>query len=574
MTDTPNQQPASEPAPLVAAGAAGASEAAGGGHGEPAAEPGGFVAPTPVGARRRRWPWMVALAAVAVLGGAAWAFSAVLGGGGAQPAEALPASTDFYFRLDLDPAPGQKLAAVRLAGRFPALENLADDIEGDLKEAMFEAAAGQDPDFAEEFDYEDDIEPWLGDRTGIGVILDDPARPAAVAVLQVSDREAAAEILPRLLALEESREPAGFAFVGDYALIAENQDLADRYAADAEAASLADSASFGDLHGALGDLGIASMWLDADLDELMASSFIAAGDRGVVNAAPAATEPPQPGRLSMAAAVRLDAGHIDLVGVVRPDAELIAAFPQAIYSGGVDAAARIGRLPATSLLGIAIGGIDLSAEERTRLWDQMMGDPTAQGFEIEQFAAELEEQFGINLPDDYFDLFSNDITLSLDMAIFDLEETFGSGAVGFPFAAIFDTTAASGRDAVSKLVDVIESSGFGLAVDEDDSTVAVAASDGYLRSVIDEATERLSDAGEADRAVGSDDPVTMAMFLNLEALVEELGVGGALAGSVPDDVRENLEPFQSVGITAWWDELDGGVGSGNFRIRVTLGEEG
>ncbi|MDQ3782280.1 MAG: DUF3352 domain-containing protein [Actinomycetota bacterium] len=529
--------------------------------------------PTPVRARRRRWPWMVALATVAILGGAAWAFSAVVGGGGPQPAEALPASTDFYFRLDLDPSPGQKIAAARLARRFPALQSLADDLEGDLKEAMFEAAAGQDPGFAEEFDYEEDIEPWLGDRTGIGVILDDPARPIPVAVLHVSDREAAAETLPRLLASEDPDEQAGFAFVGDYAVIAEDQELADRYAAEAEAASLADSERFAQVHGAIGDLGIASMWMDAELNDLMSSGFTAAGDPAIGGAMSAATEPSQ-GRLTMAAAVRLDAEHVDLVGVVLPAEELMALLPRSAPTGDVDAAGRIGRLPATTLLGIAIEGVDLSADERTRLWVQMMRDPAAQEFGFQPFAAELEEQFGITLPDDLFDLFSNDITLSLDRAIFDFEESFGEGAAGFPFAAIFDTTAASGREAVTKLIGLIESTGFGLSVEDDEPTIVVSASGDYLTTLTGEATALLADSGEAARAVGTDDPVNMAMFLNVQALIEELGEGGALAGSVSDEVRANLEPIQTVGITAWWDDLGGDVASSNFRIRVTVGEEG
>ncbi len=67
---------------------------------------------------------MVAIAAAVLLGGAAWALVAVLGGGGPQPAEALPASTAAYFRIDLDPSAGQKIAALRLADRFPALEDV------------------------------------------------------------------------------------------------------------------------------------------------------------------------------------------------------------------------------------------------------------------------------------------------------------------------------------------------------------------------------------------------------------------------------------------------------------------
>ena len=526
---------------------------------------------------RRRWPWVVAIAAVVLFGGGVWAFNAVLGGGGPQPAEAMPASTAAYFRVDLDPSAGQKIAALRLADRFPALEDVAADLGEDLKRALVESIGDQDPEFAARFDYEDDFEPWLGDRIGVGIVLGDLEEPTPLIAIQVTDRDAAEATLSDVLAHLEEDDPeggSGFAFTGDYVVIAPTQEVADRAVSQAEEASLADNELFTEVHGGLGDPGVASMWVGADLDELFGTTLTAQG-AGEVEAAPAgltdAAAQPELGELTMAAALRLDAGHVELAGQAILDTGSIEDVAAGIGSD-LDAAATLGRLPATTLFGLTFAGLDLTTEQRQDAWDQMMSGPAASGFDPEQLADDLEESFGVVLPDDLFDLLSNDLTVALDASVLDVEDPLGPA--GFAAALVFDLSGDAGEQAVTKLVDLIEESGLGLAVDNDGERAIIALSDEYLDELTGAAgVELLSDTGAAARALGTEEPVSAALYLDAGGLVDAAADGDAATEAVPDDVLANIEPIEAVGLSAWQEDRGDDLPMGHFSLRVTLTED-
>ena len=65
------------------------------------------------------------IAALAVLGVGAWA-AAQFFATGAQPSEALPASTIGYVSIDLDPSGAQKIEALRTLNKFPAFKDELD----------------------------------------------------------------------------------------------------------------------------------------------------------------------------------------------------------------------------------------------------------------------------------------------------------------------------------------------------------------------------------------------------------------------------------------------------------------
>src|SRR6478672_2006119 len=175
----------------------------------------------------RKKPALIASGAIAALllvGGGIWAATWYFGTG-AQPAEALPDSTIAYLSIDLDPSGAQKIEAVKMLNKFPAFrDQIGMNADDDIREKLFDeikktgSCAG--------LSYADDIEPWLGDR-------------AALAAVDTG---------------------GGWAIDGDWAVIAETQDVAQGVADDAAKASLSDDADYQKWTGEVGDAGVINMY--------------------------------------------------------------------------------------------------------------------------------------------------------------------------------------------------------------------------------------------------------------------------------------------------------------------------
>lgn len=91
--------------------------------------------------------------AVAVLAVVAAGCGGSAAGGDADPAMAVPADALVYVEALVRPEGPQREEAVEAAGKVL----LTDDPEGDIRKRLEEEL---------EFDYERDVEPWLGDRVG------------------------------------------------------------------------------------------------------------------------------------------------------------------------------------------------------------------------------------------------------------------------------------------------------------------------------------------------------------------------------------------------------------------------
>ncbi len=307
-----------------------------------------------------------------------------------------------------------------------------------------------------------------------------------------------------------------------------------------------------------------------------ARPFTAQGTLGI-DAAPAglanAAEPGL-GAFTVAAALRLDADHIELAGqAILADGSLGDVATG--VGADLDAATTLGRLPATTLFGLTFAGVDLTAEQRQEAWDQMMSGPAGSGFDPDQLADDLEESLGVDLPDDLFDLLSNDITVALDASVLDVEDPLGPA--GFAAALVFDLSGGAGEQAVVKMIDLIEESGLGLAVDNDGERAIIALSESYL----DELTgatdvELLSETGAAARALGTEGPVSAAFYVDIGGLVDvaadAAADGDGATEAVPDDVLANIEAIEAVGLTAWQEDRGDALPMGHFNLRVTLTE--
>lgn len=190
--------------------------------------------------------------------GAAYGVEHYFGGGGAQPADVLPASAVAVVTIDLDPSLGQKKAIYDLSRKFPKVKEKArspQSVKNDLLTSVFQ----DDPQGVR---YDRDIEPWLGKRVAIAAVPDSN-RPglSPVVALQYTDRSKAAASLTRLVDRDRAAPNAfHFAFSGDYALLARTQAAADRYAGQKD--HLAGNASFSKAVAALDGDQIALAWAD------------------------------------------------------------------------------------------------------------------------------------------------------------------------------------------------------------------------------------------------------------------------------------------------------------------------
>lgn len=232
--------------------------------------------------RRRRWVLggvgLLGTGAVVAAGFGAWWYSST----GPQPAEALPAGVLGYAAVDLDPSGAQKLAALDLLKKVPAISDELDlggnpatvDVTGTILDAVLKA---------EDCDVRfGDVSDWLGDRGAVAALPTDEELPAPVFVVQVTDADAARDGLTALADCgdvgsddeaeesgfivydpdggDEEAPEIGFHVEGEWAVVAEEQDTVDRLVAEREDGTLADDADFRTWTEATGDPGVVHLY--------------------------------------------------------------------------------------------------------------------------------------------------------------------------------------------------------------------------------------------------------------------------------------------------------------------------
>jgi hypothetical protein len=245
-------------------------------------------------------------------------FSACGGGGsdgGADPASAVPAGALFYAEFVVRPEGSQREGALDAAGK---LLRTADP-EGRIRELMREVAEDE----GEDFDYERDLEPWLGERAGFWVEATDEKDNFGVLLLEATDFDLARDSLRASLErggktvterthrgveyLVNSEEVAA-GVVGDFAAFGREADL--RRTIDAsEGDSLAEADAYGQAVDGLEEERLAHFWADTrrlvelagrdgqvgtlvPLDSLrpLAGAFMADGERLAVEVRSETTE--------------------------------------------------------------------------------------------------------------------------------------------------------------------------------------------------------------------------------------------------------------------------------------------
>ncbi|WKN50101.1 DUF3352 domain-containing protein [Nocardioides sp. Arc9.136] len=229
---------------------------------------GGAPAPRSPGTRRRTAFVAGGVLAAAVVGGGAWAAMSFLATG-PQPAEALPGSTLGYVSVDLDPGGAQKIEALRTLREFEAFrDEVGLDTDDDVRRWVFEEVLGGAA--CEGVDFGDDVDPWLGDRAAAAAVDVGEEDPAAVFVLQLDDADAADDGLAAVKDCLGGGEDGAWHVAGDWAVVAETQEIADRVAEEAEDSPLSEDEDFTRWTGEAGGSGIATAYAAPEAGRVLA----------------------------------------------------------------------------------------------------------------------------------------------------------------------------------------------------------------------------------------------------------------------------------------------------------------
>ncbi len=496
---------------------------------------------------------IIATVLALVVGGGAFAFYKLdpfnLFTAGPQAAEALPANAIFYVGVDLEPSAEQKVAALRFLNHFPAFreEVQIDDENADVRRRVFEEAAedAEDPACAA-ISYDADIAPWIGGKFGVAGVAGPPGtEPDVMLAMEVTDRDAASVGLEKLRSCsDESEKDYGFAFTGDYAVLAETQALAEQFAASADDASLADDDDFNADMESLGDLGVATMWVD-----------IAGSIDAFAPVAPGSDEMDflKTAYQRGAATIRFSSDSLEVVTAIYGDTPSIDHGDNQIVD-----------LPESTVFAMSEAG---GGERLDASWDDIMSAAKEEaGADIETQISQFEAETGLALPEDLSTLLGDNIMVAVDSEGLTAAAIEAEDPSLFNAGVRFTTDPAALNaiyDKVLALVDADAQQSLPFVKRDADDGIVIATNDGYAERLAD-LDGGLGDSGEfqsvTDDAAGKE----FVLFFNWDSVEEQILQAAENTGA-PPDVIENLEPLRAFGITA---DVEGDYWISTYRLSV------
>ncbi|HEV8526736.1 MAG TPA: DUF3352 domain-containing protein [Actinomycetes bacterium] len=492
-------------------------------------EPQTVVLATQPGHSKRRSGMVAGIGALAlalVAAGGVYAYT-LLSGGGTQPEKYVPADAIGFVKVDLDPAAGQKVAALRFFRHFPGG---SDVLKGDdIRETVFRLLQENDNNLAQ-LDFDKDIAPWLGDRLGVAFLPPSGGgeQPEVLGVLQIKDEDKAKSGLAKVF---DGDGPA-VVFTDGYALLAADEASVTAARDEAAKGNLGDKSAFQDDLEPLGD-GVAAFWLDlAAMKDAFGSSLGAAAGRLPAARADLLDETFK-GR--MAGAVTFNASHADLT--VRGIGTSAFGVPDA---GSKPIGPWLSTVPADTLVALGISGLDqVVADAFTSFLGIVQSEP-AVGRGVESGLDRLERQTGLRLPDDVETLLGQRtlITVVSDALSSDVPQ-------GVAMRAETDTAAA--QKVLAKLQALLERSDAPIRLTwrAEGSDLVVGFSEGDLSAV-------QSGPGIADAAVKEAlpnlDSAQEALWIDLDRIAE------LVADRSPDAIdagtMDVLSHIAGIGLTA------------------------
>ena len=518
-------------------------------------------------------------AALALVGVGAWAAVSFFATG-PQPAEALPAGTLGYVSVDLDPSGGQKIEALRTLNKFPAFEDeVGIDTDDDIRKAIFDQIEG-DLDCAD-IDYEDDIEPWLGDRAAVAAVDTGADEPSPVFVLQVKDADEAAKGLAAIS--DCAGEDVGWSIDDDWAVVAETDEIAETVTRDAAKGSLADDEDFKKWTAEAGDSGIVTMYAGPALgdylaehaDEFLGFPFGAVSSGGGTCVATIAPPPgdgdviyPEEDTECSDYESDYDSAPVEIsaelkqrltdfqgaAGVLRFDDgafELeFAADSKVAGNSLLDSDAggdTISTLPGDTAVAMGVGFTEGWFRDLLEVYAPYLGG----GEDLDTLLDDIQTETGLTLPGDIETIFGDSAALAVS-SDFDPESFFeSSDGSDIPVALKVDGDPDEIEAVLEKLREQLPSDEtvvFG--TDSEGDTVVIGPNEAYRKEVLKD-----GDLGDNDvfkDVVQEVDNASVVFFVNVNEI--EKAIAEALGDGDDAEFLDNLKPISGFGVSGWVDD--------------------
>ncbi|MEO6411628.1 MAG: DUF3352 domain-containing protein [Pedococcus sp.] len=465
------------------------------------------------------------LAIVAVGAGGTYVFQQV-GGGGPQPESVMPAGTIAFAKVDLDPSAGQKVDAIRFIRKFPDTKGEVQE-DSDLRAVIFKGL--QDDGQLKGVDYAKDVEPWLGQRIGIGAVpgATADAEPTAVLALAITDAAKAKASLPTV-----AKSAGGECeVVKEYAVCTAGTGKLAGIVSAVGGGALADSASFTKDMGDLGEDGVAAAWFDAQQLGKVTQSL---RGTGVLEGLPSGVDSAQSGRVAMA--LRFDGPHLELAGHTNG---------ASVRFVGSEKGTDLADLPKGTLAAVSVAN---GSEQLKAAWpeiDKSIRDSVG-AKEYTNALGEIQRTLGISVPKDLYAVLGSQFSLVFG--------GMGEGQGQLRIAAVTD----GDHSTVSRLADAgAKGMGAGaLKVASGDERTVVSLSDDYADEVANESGLGGTEAFKS--AVKDADQARIAGFVDIA------GVVAAFKDEIGPEEAKNFAGFSALGFS-----VSGEGTSADFSLRLT-----
>lgn len=489
------------------------------------------------------------VAACALVGGGVWAWMAFFTQG-PQPAEALPDDTIAYVSVDLDPSGKQKIEALKALRKFPAFkDNVGLDTDDDVRKKIFEEI--QNSGACTDLDYDDDVEPWLGDRAAFALVDQGNDHPDPVLVVQVKNQDKAEDGLNAIVncgneGTGDSEDIGGYAFNGDWVVLAETEDIAEQVVDDAKDASLEDDDTYQKWTDSVGDPGVVNVYASPAAGDELATfqpliDEIESETGGSGDELLAALKDFEGG----AGTVRFNDGSLE---VEFATGQMNSATSKVISGDRGDD--TLSTLPDSTAVAFGAGMADGWGEALLEQLRPIIEQES--GMSFDEAIAEAEAESGLSLPDDVETVLGESFVLAID-GNFDPDQVEELGPTKLPLAfkvkgdpddieAVLDKLRVQMRQELGSDVDLIAS-------EEHDGHVIVSMDQDYLDELADK-----GDLGDDDTfrsVVPQAEDASAILYANFDSgdwLVEVLRAFGA-----PEDVIANAEPLKALGVSSWTD---------------------